>query len=92
MQWPIIRTRIFQKSTGTTVFGIKQPILRQMEFPFPDLSEQKEIGLILDSCHQRLECELDYFEKLTMIKKGLMQDLLTGQVRVKVSEEKVGES
>ena len=50
--------------------------------PLPPLSEQKRIAEILSQIDQVIEKEEKYKEKLEMLKKGLMEDLLTGKVRV----------
>jgi type I restriction enzyme S subunit len=48
----------------------------------PPLSEQKRIAEILTQIDQAIEKEEKYKEKLERLKQGLMQDLLTGKVRV----------
>jgi type I restriction enzyme S subunit len=50
--------------------------------PLPPLSEQKRIVEILSQIDQAIEKEEKYKEKLERLKKGLMEDLLTGKVRV----------
>jgi len=50
--------------------------------PLPPLSEQKRIAEILSQIDQAIEKEEKYKEKLERLKKGLMEDLLTGKVRV----------
>ena len=53
---------------------------------FPQPGEQAAIGKkieALESSHRNLKVGLS---KLALIKTGLMQDLLTGKVRVKVDE------
>jgi len=45
-------------------------------------SEQQRIAEILSQTDQTIEKEQQYKEKLQKIKQGLMQDLLTGKVRV----------
>jgi type I restriction enzyme S subunit len=51
-------------------------------FAFPPLPEQQKIASILSCIDDKLEIEKN--EKLELLKKGLMQVLLTGKVRVKV--------
>ena len=52
----------------------------------PTGDEQDRIVRILDKTDSLLERELQYVANLTKTKNGLMQDLLTGKVRVKVDE------
>jgi len=49
--------------------------------PFP---EQQKIAEILSTVDNKLELLRRKKEKLDVLKKGLMNDLLTGKVRVKV--------
>lgn len=60
-----------------------------LRIPFvypPSKDEQQRIINILTSIDNKIQSEQAYFSKLTKIKTGLMQDLLTGKVRVKVEE------
>jgi len=60
--------------------------------PLPPLHEQQRIAEILSQIDQTIEKEQQYKEKLQKIKQGLMQDLLTGKVRVNhLVEEKENE-
>ncbi|MED1043999.1 restriction endonuclease subunit S [Bacillus mycoides] len=72
--------------TGTTVESIDFQSLKEFLIPVPTLSEQKEIVKIIGTYYKKLENEKGYLEYLGSFKKGLMQLLLTGKVRVKVDE------
>jgi type I restriction enzyme S subunit len=50
--------------------------------PFPPLPEQQRIAEILSQIDKTIEKEEQYKEKLKRLKQGLMEDLLTGKVRV----------
>ena len=50
------------------------------------LEEQEQIAQVLDSQATRIRTEEQYLEKLKLQKKGLMHDLLTGKVRVKMEQ------
>jgi len=52
--------------------------------PFPPLPEQQKIASILSNLDLLIQQEKQYKEKLQKIKRGLMQQLLTGKTRVKV--------
>ena len=52
------------------------------KIPVPPLEEQKRIASILSQIDETIEKEQAYKEKLERIKQGLMEDLLTGRVRV----------
>jgi type I restriction enzyme S subunit len=47
------------------------------------LPEQQKIISILSAVDEKIESERQRKEQLEKLKKGLMQDLLTGKVRVK---------
>jgi type I restriction enzyme S subunit len=69
-------------SAGAGRAGLSLTILKNYEFPLPPPSEQYRIAEILSSVDKRIKKEEAYREKLLQMKKGLMQDLLTGRVRV----------
>ncbi len=72
----------------TSVAHLGADRLARMTFPCPHPDEQHRIANILS--HHERRCELDrkYKDKLFRLKSGLMQDLLTGKVRVKMDEFK----
>lgn len=55
-----------------------------MKVPSPPIKEQKRIVAILNSIDDQLEKELNHKDQLNLLKKGLMQVLLTGRLRVRV--------
>jgi len=59
-----------------------QSIVYKIQIPLPPLPEQKRIASILSQIDEAIEKEKKYKEKLERIKRGLMEDLLTGKVRV----------
>ncbi|MCF7837652.1 MAG: restriction endonuclease subunit S [Candidatus Marinimicrobia bacterium] len=52
--------------------------------PLPKLPEQRAIAAVLDTADSEIQSLTDQLTALQQQKKGLMQRLLTGQVRVKV--------
>ena len=78
---------IFLKQVLPLVVGSNYPAVNSKELiniliPLPPLSEQKRIAEILSQIDQAIEKEEKYKQKLERLKKGLMEDLLTGKVRV----------
>jgi len=70
--------------TGTTIFNLSLESIRNSPILLPKKEEQQQIVSILsevDSRIRELEQTSSYLESL---KKGLLQKLLTGQIRVKV--------
>jgi len=57
-------------------------VLNSLYFSWPPISEQKRIVERLDTVEDHRRFAVEKLEKLHQIKHGLMQDLLTGRVRV----------
>lgn len=78
---PVIYGEIQALGTGGTVKGIKASTLRKLEIFKPSKKEQKEIAEILSAVDEKISVNKKLKAKLTLLKKGLMQDLLSGKVR-----------
>ena len=89
MMSPSFQNRLKLQATGTTAKGISQKNLLPLEIVVPSINEQKKITEILATVDKKLEREKVVLKELSQIKKGLMQSLLTGKVRVKVDDEVV---
>ncbi|OMP29697.1 restriction endonuclease subunit S [Mangrovimonas sp. DI 80] len=73
------------KSTGTTRARIGLSDLKQIPIKIPNsIDEQKRIGDILSSVDKKLNVLGEKKTTYQELKKGLMQQLLTGKIRVKV--------
>jgi len=68
----------------TAVPIVKKSLFSSVPIPLPSLPEQKKIAEILSIVDEEIEEAITQKEKLENIKKGLMQVLLTGKVRVRV--------
>ena len=68
----------------STQKNINLEILEPLKLPLPPLPEQQKIAEILSTVDKRLELLKKKKEKLERIKKGLMNDLLTGRRRVRI--------
>jgi type I restriction enzyme S subunit len=78
--------------SSTTQSALSMSNIRTIRVLLPPLPEQQRIAEILSQTDQTIEKEQQYKEKLQRIKQGLMQDLLTGKVRVNhLVEEKENE-
>ena len=56
----------------------------KLEIKLPSVAEQKAIATILDKATLELNQYQQKLQTLQLQKKGLMQQLLTGKVRVKI--------
>lgn len=64
---------------------VKKSLFEEFKIPLPErINEQQKIAEILSTTDNILELLNEKKERLTKIKKGLMNVLLTGKVRVKV--------
>jgi type I restriction enzyme S subunit len=70
------------KSTGTTRSRIGLTDLKQILVRIPPLSEQKKIASILSKVDEKLRVLAAQRTEYGILKKGMMQVLLTGEVRV----------
>jgi type I restriction enzyme S subunit len=70
-------------AAGSTFPNITNAQLNKLIFPVPPLSEQKKIAEILSTVDKRFELLRSKRERLERVKKGLMNDLLSGNKRVK---------
>lgn len=80
-----------EKYLSIAVIGIRDgkqisyPDLQSVKIPYPPLSEQKAIADILSKADEEIDLLTAKLSALKSQKKGLMQKLLTGQIRVKVA-------
>jgi len=80
-----VRIRYMGLATGTTLGGIASKWFTKILLPYPeDISEQETIANTLLCVEKQIVQQQGYKSKLDNLKKGLMQKLLTGQIRVKV--------
>jgi len=70
------------RSTGTTRLRIGLTALKKIPIIIPPLKEQKQIADILSTADEKLEVLRAKKEKYETLKKGLLQKLLSGEVRV----------
>ena len=68
--------------TGTGVPTLNRNIVHKEVIAVPEYVEQKKIAEILSIVDEKILVNKKLKEKLTLLKKGLMQDLLSGKVRV----------
>jgi type I restriction enzyme S subunit len=80
------RSSILRKYSGVAAVPIiKKSLFETFKISLPkEIEEQQKIAEILSTVDKKIDMEKKRKEKLERIKKGLMQDLLTGRRRVKV--------
>jgi type I restriction enzyme, S subunit len=80
----LISEQIIRFSHGSTMDILNTEIIKQLNFLLIKHEEQKQISSILSNIDTQIGKEKLHKSNLERLKKGLMQKLLTGQIRVKV--------
>lgn len=78
-----IAKQLETKGTGSTVKGIRLEDFKSLDIILTrDKNEQQKIAEILSTIDEKILVNKKLKVKLTLLKKGLMQDLLSGEVRI----------
>jgi len=86
----LVQSEIFADATLRDAIGGAQPNISSSQvesviYAFPTLSEQKVIASILNSVDHKIDVQNAKLNQTQSLKKSLMQDLLTGKVRVQLN-------
>jgi type I restriction enzyme S subunit len=73
-----------QKKGGSTQKFIALGVIRQIFITVPSKDEQKKIAEVISSVDEKISINKRLKMELTLFKKGLMQDLLSGKVRTNI--------
>lgn len=73
--------------SGNAITRITLTIIRNVQIPIPPLNEQISIANVLTSIDSDIVAEELTLQKMKNLKRGFMNDLLTGKVEVKVDED-----
>jgi len=84
----LFESRIVSESIEKIIFGSDPPNIsgtqiESIEVPLPPLSEQTQIAESTKCLQKTISEKTKYVASINCLKKALMQDLLTGKVRVK---------
>lgn len=74
-------TELERKLHGSTMKHVTRSAFEGTEVPLPPKNEQIQIAKTLDDIDQQIQSQKKYRSKLQKVKDGLMQDLLSGEVR-----------
>ncbi|MGJ3223133.1 restriction endonuclease subunit S [Geobacillus sp. CAMR5420] len=83
----IYKKQIMKVAKVSSQTSISQDGIKNIRVPVPPITEQYQIVSIIESIIQKEDKEKEKLNYLQKFKKGLMQVLLTGKVRVKVDDE-----
>ena len=79
-----VRRQIYARGQGQSVVHIYSSHLKEITIKLPSLPEQRRIAAVLQACDKEIDLLQQKLAALQTQKKGLMQQLLTGKVRVEV--------
>ena len=74
----------------TTQANLTAEIVRNILIPLPPLPERQKIAEILSTVDQAIQKTDEIITKTERLKKGLMQELLSGRVRIRVEDGRIG--
>lgn len=84
----ILGTQIKKVVTGDGRDNLNLKDFVKLHLPLPSsLHEQREIHMAIESVRRRIQALTKKMHALTITKKALMQDLLTGKVRVNIEQK-----
>jgi type I restriction enzyme S subunit len=79
---PMGRQLIFSLAQGATRYNLSKINFMKLEIPYPNLAEQITIAKIFSDMDAEIESLEQKRDKYTMLKQGMMQQLLTGRIRI----------
>lgn len=79
-----LKAIITSGARGDGLLNVSKKDFFSLKVPFPSLEEQTAIAQVLTAADNEIKTQENYLAQLQAQKKGLMQQLLTGQKRVKV--------
>ncbi len=82
------KQEVIKLVSGTTVFHLYGSDMSKLKFNLPPLPEQNRIVSVLETWDKAIEKLAKKIELKKQIKKGLMQDLLTGRKRLRGFSDK----
>lgn len=82
LQSPHVISRLLGSQGGSARANLSLTDIRNFQFIIPSCTEQEKIAEILSAVDEKISVNKKLKSKLIQLKKGLMQDLLSGKVRV----------
>ena len=73
MQAAFVQNQLREKSTGTTVIGVRQSELRTVEIPLPPLAEQRKIAHILGTLDDKIELNRQMNESMEAMARAIFK-------------------
>ena len=80
---PRTRYEFYRFANGITRFGLIAESYRRVGFSFPLITKQKSVANTLDKAQKEIDFLKQLIKKYHAQKRGLMQKLFTGKIRIK---------
>ena len=77
-----IKKQLLKLAVGMKVFGVSKNQLKEVLMPIPPINEQTRIATYLSDMDTEISALETKLEKYQKIKSGMMQNLLTGKIRL----------
>jgi len=78
------KREIERLASGSTFKEVSKRSIKRMNVTLPPLKEQTRISMIFQSMHEKIKSEYEKGRNLRLIKQGIMQQLLSGKIRVEL--------
>lgn len=79
--------RIMQLTAKSSVDSVRREMISEMQIPFPSIEEQTHIASVLSDMDSEINALEKKLNKYKSIKQGMMQNLLTGKIRLINNQE-----
>ena len=87
---PAFKSALTRVATGISVYAVSKRQLADVELPLPSRTEQEAIVTVLSDMEAEIATLEHRLEKIREVKQGMMQQLLTGRVRLVEPETLAG--
>lgn len=77
----IVKQKFSKNGAGTNISNLSQQILNEISVPLPSIREQKEINKIITTWNKAISKQEELIKEKVQLKKGLLQKLLSSEVR-----------
>jgi type I restriction enzyme, S subunit len=85
MNSPVGKALVRRTHFGSAQHNFNIGEMKRLLIPVPSLTEQRKILLLVDAADRDVLVETELLQKTRLLKRGLMDDLLTGRVRIGAS-------
>ena len=77
-----LHQQLLRVATGLKVYGVSKKALKDLTLPVPSPKEQAAITTILSDMDADIATMEQKLDKTRQLKQGMMQELLTGRIRL----------